>query len=173
MFFDKRGVNLCKLRSVVCSVNLDHPTKKNYSNTLKKRGRIIFSFLVIAKDLFQLEKTIKEFEVFSNSIEKIEEALRSGRSRTYFIRDAGKIVSCASATAETSNSVMVIGVCTHPDFRGKGYASFCTAKLSYDMLKTAKRPCLFYDNPAAGKFLPQDRIQRDREMGFNCFVKII
>lgn len=91
---------------------------------------------MIAKDLFQLEKTIKEFEDFSNSI-------------------------------------MVIGVCTHPDFRGKGYASFCTAKLSYDMLKTAKRPCLFYDNPAAGKFLPQDRIQRDREMGFNCFVKII
>ena len=104
-----------------------------------------------AKELFQLEKTIKEFEDFSNSIEKIEEALRSGRSKTYFIRDGGKIVSCASTTAETSSSVMVIGVCTHPDFRGKGYASFCTARLSYEFLKAGKRPCLFYDNPAAGK----------------------
>jgi uncharacterized protein len=104
-----------------------------------------------AKELYELESSIKEFEDFSNSVEKIEEALRSGRSRTYFIRDAGKIVSCASTTAETSSSVMVIGVCTHPDFRGKGYASFCTAKLSYDLLNIGKVSCLFYDNPAAGK----------------------
>jgi uncharacterized protein len=104
-----------------------------------------------AKELYELESSIKEFEDFSNSVEKIEEALRSGRSRTYFIRDAGKIVSCASTTAETSSSAMVIGVCTHPDFRGKGYASFCTAKLSYDLLKIGKVSCLFYDNPAAGK----------------------
>ncbi|HXK49805.1 MAG TPA: GNAT family N-acetyltransferase [Clostridiales bacterium] len=104
-----------------------------------------------AVDLYELESKIKEFEDFSNSIEKIEEALRSGRSKTYFIGDGGKIVSCASTTAETSSSVMVIGVCTHPDFRGKGYASFCTARLSYEFLKAGKRPCLFYDNPAAGK----------------------
>jgi uncharacterized protein len=104
-----------------------------------------------AKELYELEAKIKEFDDFSNSVEKVEEALRSGRSKTYFIRDAGKIVSCASTTAETSNSVMIIGVCTHPEWRGKGYASFCTAKLSYDMLKIGKRPCLFYDNPAAGK----------------------
>ena len=98
-----------------------------------------------AKELYELEAKIKEFNDFSNSIEKVEEALRSGRSKTYFIRDAGK------TTAETKDSVMVIGVCTHPDYRGKGYASFCTARLSYDFLKAGKKPCLFYDNPDAGK----------------------
>lgn len=104
-----------------------------------------------AKELYELESSIKEFDDFSNSVEKTEEALKSGRSKTYFIREAGKIISCASTTAETISSVMVIGVCTHPGHRGKGYASFCTAKLSYDMLKAGKMPCLFYDNPAAGK----------------------
>lgn len=102
-------------------------------------------------ELYELEEMITEFDDFSNSVEKVEEAIRSGRSRTYFIKEGDRIVSCASTTAETKDSVMVIGVCTHPDYRGKGYASFCTARLSYDFLKAGKKPCLFYDNPDAGK----------------------
>ena len=104
-----------------------------------------------ADALYVLESQIDEFNDFPSSAKNIRESLSNGKCRTYIIEQDGLIVSSATTTAETDDTVMIIGVCTHPDYRGRGYASFCTAKLSADMLKIGKKPCLFYDNPEAGK----------------------
>ena len=40
---------------------------------------------------------------------------------------------------------------TLPSARGKGYAAACTCLLSADLQRNGKLPCLFYENPIAGK----------------------
>ena len=103
-----------------------------------------------AEEIFTLGESIEEFSDFKSNVENTRDRITDKTSRTYYVRENGKVVSSASSTAEISTSAMVVGVCTDPEFRGKGYASKCTATLSYELLKEGKQPCLFYDNPAAG-----------------------
>ncbi|MEG0541628.1 MAG: GNAT family N-acetyltransferase [Angelakisella sp.] len=72
--------------------------------------------------------------------------------RCYGIHKDGQLIAAASTSAENNISAMITGVCTHPDYRGKGYASALVAKLCYDCLNEGLSSlCLFYDNPAAGR----------------------
>lgn len=72
--------------------------------------------------------------------------------RCYGIHKDGRLIAAASTSAESDISAMITGVCTHPDYRGKGYASALVAKLCCDCLQEGLRSlCLFYDNPAAGR----------------------
>ncbi|WP_283152899.1 GNAT family N-acetyltransferase [Guptibacillus hwajinpoensis] len=99
--------------------------------------------------IHSLHEQIGEFD----SSETVEEKRRNqekGVSRTYFIEEDGKPVSAASTAAENSQSAMIVGVCTLANYKRKGYASKCTSKLCYDVLKEGKVLCLFYDNPEAG-----------------------
>jgi predicted GNAT family acetyltransferase len=104
-----------------------------------------------AEEIFELGESIVEFSDFKSSVENVKYRIIDKTSRTYYVRENGRIVASASSTAEISTAAMVVGVCTNPDFRGKGYASKCTGRLSYELLKEGKQPCLFYDNPSAGK----------------------
>ena len=104
-----------------------------------------------AEEIFELGENIVEFSDFKSSVENVKDRIIDKTSRTYYIRENNKVVSSASSTAEISTSAMIVGVSTHPDHRGKGYASKCTAVLSSILLNEGKQPCLFYDNPAAGK----------------------
>ena len=104
-----------------------------------------------AKEIFELGESIVEFSDFKSSVENTRDRIIDKTSRTYYIRDNGKIVSSASSTAEIATAAMVVGVATNLDHRGKGYASKCTAVLSSVLLNKGKSPCLFYDNPTAGK----------------------
>jgi predicted GNAT family acetyltransferase len=71
---------------------------------------------------------------------------------TYGLLHEGKLISVATAAAKNSRSAMVIGVCTDPEERGKGYASAVVSKLCGDCLDSGLDfMCLFYDNPAAGR----------------------
>lgn len=64
----------------------------------------------------------------------------------------GVLLSVATATARNSRSAMIIGVCTLPEERGKGYASAVVSKLCESCLEEGMEfLCLFYDNPAAGR----------------------
>ncbi len=99
--------------------------------------------------IHRLHEEIDEFE----SGETVEEKRRNqekGVSRTYYIEQDGKPVSAASTAAENSESAMIVGVCTHPNHKRKGYATTCMSKLCYDVLSEGKVLCLFYDNPEAG-----------------------
>lgn len=104
-----------------------------------------------AIEVHALGESIVEFSDFKSTVEGTKERIFGNNSRTFCYRENEKIVSIASSTAEIATAAMVVGVCTHPEFRGKGYASKCTASLSYELLQEGKQPCLFYDNPAAGK----------------------
>jgi uncharacterized protein len=48
-------------------------------------------------------------------------------------------------------SAMIVAVCTHSDYKKKGYATECMTKLCRDVLDEGKELCLFYDNPEAGR----------------------
>ncbi|MCZ8536768.1 GNAT family N-acetyltransferase [Paenisporosarcina quisquiliarum] len=95
-------------------------------------------------------KAIPQFSEGNYSVENKRESLEKGLARAYLIKENGIIVSSASSTAENSQSAMIVGVGTLPDYQKKGLATYCMSKLCRELLEENKMLCLFYDNPAAG-----------------------
>lgn len=62
-----------------------------------------------------------------------------------------KIASCALLNVEGASEGLIGGVYTAPEYRGRGYAAACTAALSRDLQSAGKTPCLFFENPVAGR----------------------
>jgi hypothetical protein len=102
--------------------------------------------------IFNLLETIEEFNLTdTESVENISENLRTGLGRTYYLEgETGEIISMAQTTAENSQSAMVVGVATHPDYRKRGLMSRCLSNLCRELIEEEKILCLFYDNPKAG-----------------------
>ncbi|KIL45116.1 GNAT family N-acetyltransferase [Jeotgalibacillus soli] len=103
-----------------------------------------------AEDLVELLNAIPEFEESMITVERKRRGLADGTSRSFFIKEDGKMVSTASTAAENSLSSMVVGVATVDVYKKKGYATQCMLKLCRELLSEQKELCLFYDNPAAG-----------------------
>lgn len=116
----------------------------NYCNLPVRRASIEDS-----RQLLDLLNSIEEFHVTDE--ESFNESLKKGTTRRYVIEKDGKIVSTAASTAETSDLAMIIGVATLKEYRNQGFASCVVSKLCSDLLSEGKTPCLFYDNPKAGK----------------------
>jgi predicted GNAT family acetyltransferase len=102
-----------------------------------------------ARELLALLNSIEEFQATEE--ESFLSSLESGTSRRYIVEMNSRIVSTATSTAETSDMAMIIGVATHKDYRKQGLASKVMSRLCSDLLASGKTPCLFYDNPEAGK----------------------
>jgi len=62
-----------------------------------------------------------------------------------------RIASCALLNVEGADAGLIGGVYTLPSVRGRGYAAACTSLLAADLQRDSKTPCLFYENPIAGK----------------------
>lgn len=63
-----------------------------------------------------------------------------------------RLISVAEISAECARSGMIIGVATHPDFRGRGYAMKTVSALCEEAFGRGKEfLCLFYSNPDAGR----------------------
>ncbi|MDT3426293.1 putative GNAT family acetyltransferase [Paenibacillus forsythiae] len=93
---------------------------------------------------------IDEFEENPDSMRSgMRRALETGTGRTCFVERDGRTVAAASSTAENSMSAMIVGVATHPDYRGQGLATLIVTKLCSDLTKEGKSLCLFYNNPDA------------------------
>ncbi len=103
-----------------------------------------------AEGLVELLKLIPEFNESIITVERKRRGIEDGTSRSFFIKEAGKMISTASTTAENSLSAMVVGVATLEDYKKKGYATKCMIKLCSELLHEGKELCLFYDNPSAG-----------------------
>ncbi|MEH6990973.1 GNAT family N-acetyltransferase [Cytobacillus firmus] len=103
-----------------------------------------------AEQLVELLNSIPEFSDSAITVERKRRGLKDSSSRSFFIKEDGKMVSTASTTAENSLSAMVVGVATKSEFKKKGYATQCMVKLCRQLLSENKELCLFYDNPAAG-----------------------
>ncbi len=102
-----------------------------------------------ARKLLNLLSTIEEFHATEE--ESFMTTLEDGSTRRYIVEDGDKIICTAASTAESSDMAMIIGVATHKDYRNRGLASAVVSKLCSDLLSEGKTPCLFYDNPNAGK----------------------
>ena len=104
------------------------------------------------ESLWILQKNeIDEFD-HNSSLERIKKRYLSGTSRGYHVKDeGGNIISSVETSAENPYAAMIIGVCTHPDYRNNGYATQLLIKTCQDVLDEEKSLCLFYDNPFAGK----------------------
>lgn len=101
--------------------------------------------------IMQLRSSIDEFPTAHESEKMLRQAIETNTGRTYYIEKDGAIIASASTSAENSLSTMVVGVCTHPNYRGNGYASFILQKMIQDFTKEGRTLCLFYNNPAAGR----------------------
>jgi len=101
--------------------------------------------------IIELNNQIEEFSNTPSIRESLIKNLENKSGRVYYIEEDEKMVSKAQTSAENSLSAMIVGVCTHPSYRNKGYATLCVGKISYDILKEGKTLCLFYYNPDAGR----------------------
>ena len=101
--------------------------------------------------IIELRASIEEFFPNPNAREIFLQSLKSGTGRTYYVEKDGKMAASASTAAENSQSAMIVGVCTHKDYRRKGLATAVMQKLFKDVMDEGKLLCLFYDNPEAGR----------------------
>lgn len=107
------------------------------------------------EDAGKLSDFIESIEEFNNTGEDrdmLENSIRTGNGRFYFIEnEEGKIICTAGTSAETKNAAMIVDVATSPEYRNKGLAVNCLSKLCIDTLKDCQSICLFYSNENAGK----------------------
>lgn len=105
----------------------------------------------IALSLIRIEEFNLETLSLKEREERIYSRLSAGKSRGYLLEVNGEIVAYASTAVETGSSAMVASVFCLPEYRGKGYAKQVVWALSDALLKDNLLPCLFYDNPDAGR----------------------
>ncbi|KDE19259.1 hypothetical protein AZ09_13250 [Acetobacter aceti 1023] len=67
------------------------------------------------------------------------------------IREKGRLVAMAGERMKPGNFTEVSGVCTHPDYRGRGYAGFLMRIVAQRILDRGEKPFLhtYSDNKAA------------------------
>jgi uncharacterized protein len=101
--------------------------------------------------IIELRASIDEFFPNPNARGIFLQSLEAGTGRTYYIEMDGKMAASAATAAENSKSAMIVGVCTHKEYRRKGLATAVMQKLFKDVMDEGKLLCLFYDNPEAGR----------------------
>lgn len=103
-----------------------------------------------AEALTQFLTAIPEFSETIKTAERKRRSLMDGSSRSFYIKEDGRIVSSVATAAENSLSAMVVAVATLEGYMKKGYATKCMLRLCSELLHEGKELCLFYDNPNAG-----------------------
>ncbi len=102
-------------------------------------------------EIITMRTEIKEFGEREESEELVIRQLEQGSKRIYYIEQDNRVVSVVESSAENSFSAMITGVATLDEYRGNGFASTLMKRICCDLLAEGKTPCLFYDNPVAGK----------------------
>ncbi|WP_100486780.1 GNAT family N-acetyltransferase [Sporolactobacillus pectinivorans] len=115
------------------------------------RRDVKMAFPEEADKIVQLTSGIDEFSSVEKDPAVLQKNMEKGISRTYYIEQKDEPVSVVSTTAETHGAAMIVGVCTQKDYRHQGLATACMIKMIAALKAEHKQPCLFYDNPAAGK----------------------
>ncbi len=105
----------------------------------------------IIDGLLSIEEFTGDSRPRDKKIEDLKRELSENDKANFIIKEDGKIVSNASSTARSNVGVMVVGVYTLKDYRQKGYARDVVSALTNWALNEQLVPCLFYDNPNAGK----------------------
>ena len=107
--------------------------------------------ITLLSNIKEFAKTYKK-EERDEQVRRMEEEMEQGSKAAVGGFLGGRMVSFASTSAENSESAMIVGVATVPEYREKGYASAVVWALCRDCFRRGKKYlCLFYDNPAAGR----------------------
>lgn len=127
----------------------------NLSENEVLRAKVEHAKIEHAREIAELMCSIEEFHSVSmNNIDeqvaRISKKIEDQAGRDYFIRENENMVSIVGTAAENSKSAMLVGVCTAPDYRMKGYTTAIMSEILQDLLKEKESVCLFYDNPKAG-----------------------
>lgn len=85
----------------------------------------------------------------SDYIKMEKERLRLTSDRTVYLSLDHRMVATAATIKEGEKSAIIIGVCTDPSDRGKGYGTEVLIGLFKQLLSEGKFPYVFYNNPAA------------------------
>lgn len=112
---------------------------------------------VIADDIPDIVDAIALIDEFSHvrkeprdkRIQHVLKKHRDGFALAYIIRENGRVVAHAEATAQSSQAAMIVAVFTLPEYRKLGYASQVVSAVCRDLLSRNRRPVLFFDNPKA------------------------
>ena len=84
-------------------------------------------------------------------VKNMTERYEQHKVHGYIVKDQDRVVAHAATGVETSSGVMVVAVATDPAHRQKGYGRAVVSALTQEALSKGQKPCLFYDNPEAGK----------------------
>ncbi len=126
---------------------LDKPIEKG----LVDNTDVIIAKADDAEEICKLQNTIDEFAAEAIP-ESVARNIENGFARGYLLKNEnGDVISMAQTSAENSSSAMIVGVCTHKDYRKRGYMRKVMMKLCYDLQQENKLTCLFYDNKNAGR----------------------
>jgi len=126
-----------------------------YFAKMTKKNEMIDTSLANLAKYDQLSAIAESRKIIFNTdrseLASLQHSFNTKTGRSYAIFNGTEAVSIASSTAECEGLAMVVGVGTLSDYRGKKYASMCITKLSNALLDDGKTPCLFYNNPSAGR----------------------
>ncbi|MDF2909828.1 MAG: N-acetyltransferase [Sporolactobacillus laevolacticus] len=125
------------------------------------RGDVKMLFPEESEKVVQLRNSI--FTGYTERSETLRKNMDKGVSRTYYIERNNEPVSSVSTAAETKGAAMIVGVCTKKEFEHQGFATSCLIKTLSALSAEHKQPCLFYDNPAAGRIY--------QKLGFEAIEK--
>ena len=110
-----------------------------------------------AAAIVELLSSITEFQASQSNtpkeqrISNMAERYRQNKATGFIIKENDQVVAHASTGVETGSGVMVVAVATDPDHRKKGYGRAVVYAITDYALRHGQKPCLFYDNPEAGK----------------------
>lgn len=115
-----------------------------------KQNELIFKRLTVddLPEVVNLYKTV--FKGFA-TYQYMKEKLDSGRGRALGGYYKGMLVTVAQTDYETSNSALIVGVATLPEFQKKGYGRTCLEILCKPLTEQEQSLYLQYDAPHAGK----------------------
>ncbi len=135
-------------------------TEKSYSMQLRNPAtcnpeKVHLARKAVPEDLERLTALYARADRMYRS--RTQLAGKIGHERIYVVEEPKtahtpqRIVSCAMVNVTGAESALIGGVFTLPEARGKGYAMACTYALSQDLQSANLLPCLFFENPVAGR----------------------
>ena len=105
----------------------------------------------IAKSFSEISEFQNEVLTLDERILRIKNKIVENKTTIFVVKKDGRVVANASTAVETGVAVMVASVFSLPFYRNLGYAKQVVSALTHHALQQGKTPCLFYDNPSAGR----------------------
>lgn len=98
-----------------------------------------------AEAVFEFLQSMPELKQLYTSRQMIEDRICKNSGVHYLIKENDKIIAHANSTAQSDYTVMIGGVATAPEYRGRSLAGQIVSRLSREILDSGRFPCLFTD----------------------------